>query len=195
MRGAEAAVKDADEVEATERRATKEQEQLHTRTGKEEVRAAAEGAINDEQLDGIDEAAESSEGEADPEIVFSTPISPSRGTMAPSARSARLIRPRTPEAVEATRKRTHMLVHRIPDKPRTAPVPSTTLSISIASKHVQVAASPPAAPEVPLSTAPARLDGRPRREGKNFEYNRAMAIERGRGRGGRSGGCGRGGIT
>jgi hypothetical protein len=65
MTGAEAAVKGADEIEATERRATKEQEQLHTRTAKEEVRAAAERAIDDELLDGIDEAAESSEGEAD----------------------------------------------------------------------------------------------------------------------------------
>lgn len=77
-----------------------------------------------------------------------------------------LVRPSTPDI---SRKRTLTLVMRTPDAPRAAPVAPT----------------PPEAHEIPASTAPARLDGRRRREGKNSEYIRAMAIERGRGRGGR----------
>ena len=53
------------------------------------------------------------------EVVFSTLISPSRGTMLPP------VRPTTPEA-EATRKRSFTLVHRTPEKPREAPVAPTT---------------------------------------------------------------------
>jgi hypothetical protein len=70
------------------------------------------------------------------------------------------------------RKRTHTLVMRTPDKPRATLFVPTTPTESI---------------ELPVSTAPARLDGRARREGKNAEYIRAIDIVRGRGRGGRGG--------
>jgi hypothetical protein len=76
-----------------------------------------------------------------------------------------------------------------PDKPRTAPVAPATPSNLITSEAQDIRSVPLEAHELPASTAPARLDGRVRQEGKNSEYIRAMAIERGRGRGGR----GRGG--
>jgi hypothetical protein len=124
------------------------------------------------------------------EVVFSTPISPSRGTMLPPAR------PTTPEAeaeaeAEAGRKRSFTLVHRTPEKPREAPVAPTTPLNRIAREISPVTTTPPAPAEIPASTAPARLDGRERRTGKNSRYDEAMAIERGRGRGGRGGRGGR----
>jgi hypothetical protein len=92
----------------------------------------------------------------------------------------------TPEA-EAARKRSFTLVHRTPDKPRAAPVAPTTPSAAILCEASPVALTPQELVEIPASTAPARLDGRPRREGKNSVYEKVMAIERGRGRGGRGG--------
>jgi MULE transposase domain len=161
LTGAEAAVKDADKQE-------KEEARLQT------IVKAAEDAIDDELL-ASDSASEASEVA---EVVFSTRVSPPR-------------RPSTPEAeVEvALRKRTHTLVMRTPDKPRPAPVAPATPSNLITSEAQDLHSVPLEAHELPASTAPARLDGRVRREGKNSEYVRAMAIERGRGRGG----CGRGG--
>ena len=160
MTGAEAAEKDADRVEATQKVA--EQAWLQ--------RAAEEAAIGDELLTGIaaadDSTSESSASEVD-EVVFATPMSP-------------------PQAVtpEASRKRTLTLVMRTPDKPRKAPTRPSTPTAS----EAQMLHSTPLEPtEPPASTAPARLDGRTRREGKNTAYIRAMAIERGRGRGGRGG--------
>ena len=110
------------------------------------------------------------------EVVFSTPISPSRGTMLPPAR------PTTPEA-EVARKRSFTLVHRTPEKPREAPVAPTTPLNTITRETSPVTATPPAPAEIPASTAPARLDGRERRAGKNAAYLEAIAIERGRGAG------------
>jgi hypothetical protein len=168
MTGAEAAEKDADKAEAT----AKAEEELQLQGTAEEAARAAETAIDDELLAGIEGAAEFSDSESGAsevtEIVFATPISP-------------LARPITPGA----RKRTHTLVMRTPDKPRAAPVP-LTLSASISEAH-GLYPTPLEPAEMPANTAPARLDGRKRREGKNSEYIRAMAIERGRGRGGRGG--------
>jgi hypothetical protein len=167
LTGAEAAAVEADRQERAENKAAEE--------AQAKVKAAEDG-IDDKLFAGMEAAAEESE------IVFSTPISPPRGSlMAPPAR------PTTPLQSDAagSRKRTLTLVHRTPDKPRAAPVAPTTPSTSITSEDIQIAATPPVPAEIPVSTAPARLDGRPRREGKNSEYNRAMAIERRRGRGGR----------
>ena len=89
-------------------------------------------------------------------------------------------RPTTPEA-EVGRKRLFTLVHRTPEKPREAPVVNTTLLNTFAREASPVTATTPAPAEIPASTAPVRLDGRTRREGKNTRYNEAMTIERGRG--------------
>jgi hypothetical protein len=104
------------------------------------------------------------------DVVFSTLISPPRGTMLPPAR------PTTPEA-EVGRKRLFTLVHRTPEKPREAPVAPTTPLNTFTREASPVTATPPAPAEIPASTAPARLDGRTRREGKNTRYNEAMTIE------------------
>jgi hypothetical protein len=107
-------------------------------------------------------------------------------------------RPTTPGTVDTTRKRTYTLVYRTPDKPQAALVAPRTPFVSITSEHIQVATSPSTLPGEPTGTALARLDRRPRREGKNSVYNEAMAIERGRGRGSRGGrgvARGRGGTT
>jgi hypothetical protein len=170
MTGAEAAEKDADKQEKVEEQRVKE---------KAELQRIAEAAIDDELLTGMPEDEENEEDEEDNsevanEIVFATPISPPRGLILPPSG-----RPITPEN---TRKRTLTLVHRTPDKPRAAPVEPRTPSTSSTSKAQEL---PPTPPEAPASTAPARLDGRPRREGKNSEYNRAIVIERGQERGGR----------
>ena len=118
------------------------------------------------------------------EIVFSALISPSRGTILLP------VRPTTPEAA---RKRSIILVHRTPEKPREAPVVPTTPLSMITRETSPVTTTPPAPAEIPASTAPARLDGRERRAGKNSRYDEVIAIERGRGRGGRGGRDGRGG--
>lgn len=115
------------------------------------------------------------------EFLFSTQISPPRQSIQPLARES------TPEAL-MVRKRKLTLVYRIPNKPRDAPVPRTTPSSTLIEASLQVTQRPVEAQEQVSSTAPARLDGRPRREGKNNEYNRVMAIEKGRRRGGRRGG-------
>jgi hypothetical protein len=176
MTGAEAAEKDANTAEATEKRATKEQElQL---TAAEAAKPAAAKVVRTAEAAIDAAAAAAAEEDSDPEsvgsevreVVFSTQISPPR-TMLPPAR------PATPEA---GRKRSFTLVHRTPDKPRAAPVEPTTPSNTIASTPV---ASAGEAAEAPASTTPARLDGRTRREGKNTAYLQAMVIERGRGRG------------
>jgi hypothetical protein len=159
LTGTEAAVKDADKQE-------KEEARLQI------IVKAAEAAIDDELL-ASDSASEASEVA---EVVFSTRVSPLR-------------RLTTPETEVALRKRTHTLVMRTPDKPRPAPVAPSTPSNLIVSEVQDLHPVPLESHELPISTAPARLDGRVRREGKNSEYIRAMAIERGRGRGGR----GRGG--
>jgi hypothetical protein len=112
--------------------------------------------------------------------VFCTPISPQR--------------PKTPEAVEAIRKRTLTLVHRTPDKPPAVLVIPTTPSITITSKDRDLYSAPLEPTKIPTSKALARFDERPRQEGNNSEYIRLMGIERGRGRGGR-GWRGRGGRS
>jgi hypothetical protein len=58
----------------------------------------------------------------------------------------------------------------------------TTPSNTIARETYPVTATPPAPAEIPASTAPARLDGRERRAGKNAAYFGGNS-ERGRGRG------------
>jgi hypothetical protein len=160
MTGREAAERDADKVEAAQMKAEKEKE----------------SAIDDEMLAGVASEKDDSDHSSVREVVFSTPISPSRGTMLPP------VRPTTPEA-EVTRKRSFTLVHRTPEKPREAPVAPTTPLNTIARETSPVTATPPAPAEIPASTAPARLDGRERRAGKNAAYLEAIAIERGRGRG------------
>jgi len=161
MTGREAAERDADKAEAAQMKAEKEKE----------------AEINDKMLAGVtSEKEDDSDYSLVKEIVFSTLISPSRGTMLPP------VRPTTPEA-EVTRKRSFTLVHRTPEKPREAPVAPTTPSNTITRETSPVTATPPAPAEIPASTAPARLDGRERRAGKNAAYLEAIAIERGRGRG------------
>jgi hypothetical protein len=93
-------------------------------------------------------------------------------------------RPTTPEP-EAGRKRSFILVHRAPEKPREPP-PTTPLN-TFTREASPVAATPLVPAEIPASTAPARLNGRTRREGKNMRYNEAITIERGRGGPGRGG--------
>jgi hypothetical protein len=163
LTGAEAATRDANKAE----------EQAEA-----EVRAiaarAAEAVAIDEAIWAEDKATQAAQASSDSdsdvaEVLFTTPISPPRqASMLPPAR------PLTP-VVEASRKRTLTLVDRTPEKPRAPP--------TIPEVHTE----PAKAQEEVASTAPARLDGRPRREGKNREYNRAMAIERGPGRGRRGG--------
>jgi hypothetical protein len=138
-------------------------------------RIAEETAINDELLTGINAAAEESTSESNAsevaEVIFTGRISP-------------LVKAYTPE-VEALRKRTLTLVMRTPDKPRAPPVAPTMISTSTTFEAQSLHYTPLQPTELPASTAPARLDGRTRREGKNSVYMRAIAIERGRGRGGR----------
>jgi hypothetical protein len=166
------------EAEAATRDADK-QEKLETEAYR--LQGTTEATIDDELPAGIDTAAAESDSESSArevnEVVFAMPISPTR--------------PITPEVLQANRKRPFTLVMRTPDKPRAAPVAPTTPSIPITSEAQGLHLTPLKPVEIPVSTAPARLDGRTRREGKNSEYIRAMMIERGRGRGGR----GRGGIT
>jgi MULE transposase domain len=167
MTGAEAAVKDANTVEAVEKKRQQEKEK--------------ESAIDDEMLAGAaSEKEDDSDHSSVREVVFSTPISPPRGTMLPPAR------PTTPET-EVARKRSFTLVHRTPEKPREAPVAPTTPLNTFTREASPVAATPPTPAEIPASTVPARLDGRTRREGKNARYNEAMTIERGRGGRGQGG--------
>lgn len=174
LTGAEAAERDADRDEATVRI----EERLQLQRGVEAE--AAEASIDNELLTGIEAAAAEleadSEGSEVAEVVFCTPISPPQGLMLPPARSI------TPETASASHKRTLTLVMRTPDRPRAAPVPISP-SIPFVSKAQYPHSTAPEAHEVPISTAPARLDGRVRREGKNSAYIRAMSIERGRGRG------------
>jgi hypothetical protein len=167
MIGTEAAERDADKYEKEEAKKQKE----------EELRRAAEAAIDDELL-----ASVASDSEVE-EVVFGTAISPPRAIiMPPPAPPATAVsRPSTPEP-GPSQKRVFELVYRTPDKPRAAPVAPQTPSTAITSEAL-ILKTPPQ--EAPASTAPARLDGRPRREGKNSVYERAMVIERGRGRGGR----------
>jgi hypothetical protein len=167
MTGTEATEKDADKAEAVKRKAEKEKE----------------AEINDKMLAGV--ASEKEDDSDDSinsmrEVVFSTLISPPRGTMLPLARPT--ARPTTPEAGTA-RKRSFTLVYRTPEKPRDAPVVPTTPLDTITREVSPVAILPPAPTEIPASTAPARINGRERRAGKNAAYLEAMAIERGRGRG------------
>jgi hypothetical protein len=172
MTGREAAERDADKAEAAQMKAEKEKE----------------ADIDDEMLAGVtSEKEDDSDDSVDSvrEVVFSTLISPPRGTMLPP------VRPITPEA-GAARKRSFTLVHRTPEKPRDAPVAPTTPSNTTSREASPVTITPPAPAEIPVSTAPARLDGRERRAGKNAAYLEAIAIERGRGHG-RGRGLGRGG--
>lgn len=169
MTGLEAAEKEADRAKAIEK--AKKQAQLHHTA--EEVVRAAEALINAELIAEIKVAAEStsdSEASEVAEEVFATPISPPRGTMLALVRSV------TPEV---SRKRSFTLVQRTPDKRRAPPVVLTTPCCSTASEAPDLYPTPSEPTEIPSSTAPARLDGRIRREGKNPEYIRAMEIERG----------------
>jgi hypothetical protein len=176
MTGAEAAEKDANAAEATQQAAAQAAAQAVVEAvieAEAEAKRKAEAAIDDELLTLALRSVRVTE------VLFTTPISPPRETLA---------RPITPEATaETTRKRTHTLVYRTPDKPRAAPVGPTTPLNTIVSEAQVIYTTSSKAHELPASTAPARLDGRIRREGKNSEYVRAIAIERGRGRGGRGG--------
>ncbi|MGH7240163.1 MAG: transposase, partial [Candidatus Saccharimonadales bacterium] len=157
MTGAEVAVRDANAAEALANKLQREKEAVE----------AAEALIDNEMLAGVtSENEDDSDHSSVREIVFSTPISPPRRTILPPPR------PVTPEA-EAARKRSFTLVHRTPEKPREAPVaPSTPLNI-IACEASPVALTPQEPTEIPASTAPASLDGRIRREGKNSRYDEA----------------------
>jgi hypothetical protein len=184
MTGAEAAVKDANAAEAAEK---KLQKQAQAEAEVIRVEKARQEAAIDEELLGELLGAVASDQESNhanspiAEIVFSTPISPSH-TMVPSPR------PTTPETV---RKRSFTVVCQTPEKPRAAPVTPVTPSTAITRETSPFASTTQEHAEIPLeipaSTAPARLDGRPRREGKNSVYKKAMAIERGPGRGGQRG--------
>jgi hypothetical protein len=103
------------------------------------------------------------------EDVFSTLISPSRGTV------LSLVRPITLER-EAGRKWLFILVYRRPEKPREALVAPTTPLNRMAREISPVTVTPPAPAQIPASTAPVRLDGRERRTGKNSRYDEGMAI-------------------
>jgi hypothetical protein len=164
MTGREAAERDADKVETAQMKVEKEKE----------------ADINDEMLVGVTlEKEDDSDNSVNSvrEVVFSTLISPPRGTMLPP------VRPITLEAGTA-RKRLFTLVYRTPEKPRDAPVVPTAPLNTTSREASPVTTTPPALAEIPASTAPARLDGRERRAGKNAAYLEAIAIERGRGRGG-----------
>lgn len=168
MTGTEAAVQDADKQETAMKRAEI--------IGKKKAEVGVDDFLHNRIASEEDVDSDHSEVR---EVVFSIPISPPRAT--------------TPEAESSSaRKRSITLVHRTPEKPRAVPVAPTTPSASIARESSPVISTPPKPTEIPASTAPARLDGRPRREGKNAVYEEAMAIERGRGRGERRG-RGRGG--
>jgi hypothetical protein len=110
------------------------------------------------------------------EIIFSTPISPTWVT-------STMIPPPRPITPEVARKRSFTLVERTPEKLRAAPIAPITPSAAISREAFPVVPTPQDPKEIPASTAPARLDGRVRREGKNSAYLEAMALERGRGRG------------
>ena len=181
LTGAEAAVRDADKVEAE----VEEQAEADVRAI---AARAAEAVAIDEAIwaEGQTAESESKAGSEVDEVVFTTQISPRRqSSMLPPAR---------PSTLEALRKRTLTLVDRTPKKPRAPPAP-TSPSSTITSTLLEVDPGPANAQEEVASTAPARLEGRPRREGQNAEYNRAMAIERGRGRGRGQGRGRRGGTT
>jgi hypothetical protein len=174
LTGAEAAVKDADKAEVEVKAREQAEAEVRAIAARAAETVAVDEAIWAEGQTSSDSDSDIEHGGEVAEVLFTTPMSPPRQQqqlMLP------LARPSTPEA---SRKRTLTLVDRTPDKPR-APPPTVQ----------DLAAEPAKAQEEVASTAPARLDGRPRREGKNTEYNRAMAIERGRGRGrgrGRRGG-------
>jgi hypothetical protein len=177
MTSTEVAVQEADKAEAIQKKVEKDLQ----RTAVEAAKVAVETAIDNELLAGMASDSDSDVSVEPTEIVFSTLISPPRGMLPPP-------RPITPGA-EAARKRSFTLVHRTPEKPREAPVAPTTPSNTIRREASPVAITTPAPAEIPASTAPARLDGRERRAGKNAAYLEAIAIERGLGRGPR----GRGG--
>jgi hypothetical protein len=164
MTGAEAAVHDADRHEAAIKKAE----------------AEAEAKIDDDLLAGLgsDEDDNSNHSEVR-EVIFSTLISPPRAT-------GIMLPPPRPTTPEVGRKRSFTLVHRTPEEPRAAPA-------AVTRETSPVPLTPQEPVEIPLSTAPARLDGRERREGKNKRYTEAITIERGQGRGARRGGRGRGG--
>jgi hypothetical protein len=178
MTGVEAAEKDANAAEATQQVV---------------IKAAVEAAV-EEEVEAEVEAKRKAEALIDDELLTSDSDSSEVNDITFTGRVSPSARPVTPEVTaEATRKRTYTLVHRTPDKPQAAPaVVLLTPSNTITSNAQVLTTTPPGAHEVPVSTAPARLDGRIRREGKNHEYIRAMAIERGRERGGRGGRGGRG---
>jgi hypothetical protein len=170
MTGTEAAVQDADQHEAAIKKTEAEAE------------AEAEAKIDNDLLAGLasdkDEDDNSNHSEVR-EVIFSTLISPPRAT------GIMLLPPR-PTTPEVGRKRSFTLVHRTPEEPRAAPA-------AVTRETSPVPLTPQELVEIPLSTAPARLDGRERREGKNKRYTEAITIERGQGRGARRGGRGRGG--
>jgi hypothetical protein len=181
MTGTEAAVKDADAAEAADTRLGKQVEKEAVEQAKQKEK---EAAIDDDLLaDLTSENNDDSDHSEIREVVFSTPISPPRTMLPPP-------RPTTPEV---SRKRSITLVHRTPEKPRAAPVVPTTPSNTFARETYPVTSTPQEPAEIPASTAPARLDGRERRAGKNTAYLEAIAIEQGPGRGVRGGRGGRGG--
>ena len=185
MTGAEAAAKDADAYEAAEKKLQQITEAARKQEEKDTAKQAKQEAIiDDELLDGIlseHEDIDSDHSEVK-EVVFSTVMSPPQATGAMPPPS----KPTTPEA-EGVRKRSFTLVDRTPEKPRAAPVTPKTPCLAITREASPLASTPQEPAEIPASTAPERLDGRPRREGKNSVYEKAMAIELGLGRGRRRG--------
>jgi hypothetical protein len=155
--------RDADDIEAAQIKAEKEKEAV----------------IDDEMLAGVSlEKEDDSKDSVNSvrEVVFSTLILPSQGTMLPPVRFI------TPEA-GAARKRSFILVDRTQEKPRDTPVAPITPLNTITREASPATMAPPAPAEIPASTAPARLDGREQRAGKNATYLEAIAMEGGRGRG------------
>jgi hypothetical protein len=165
MTGGETAIQEANKQEATEKVARKA---LEKSAAQEKTTKAKEPAIDDEMLVGV--ASENDSNSEVREIVFSTPISPHRIMLPPR-------KPTIPE-------RSFTLVHRTPEKAAGGPRRTHSAFKHDYRETSPVATTPPAPAEIPASTAPARLDGRERQAGKNSRYNEAMAIERGRGRGG-----------
>jgi MULE transposase domain len=178
MTGTEVAVQEADRYEAVIKntQATTEVELQYTAA--EVAKITAEVEIDDELLNGLASEKDSDSDHSEiREVVFCTPISPPRAMLPPPI-------PTTPGV---GRKRSITLVHRTPEKPREAPFVPTTPSNTISRETSTVTFTPQEPTEIPTSTAPARLDGRERRVGKNSVYLEVMARERGRGRGGRGG--------
>jgi hypothetical protein len=184
MTGTEVAVQEADRHEAAIRNTQAVTEVELQYAVAEVAKITTEVEIDDELLNGLASEKDSdSDSDSDSdhseirEVVFCTPISPPRAMLPPPI-------PTTPGV---GRKRSITLVHRTPEQPREAPFVPTTPSNTISRETSTVTFTPQEPTEMLTSTAPARLDGRERRVGKNSVYLEVMARERGRGRGRRGG--------